>query len=80
MNSDGASNLTLRSGVAGGLIRDSKDNWILGFQRKLGVAAPSIIVECWVLRDGLHLALERNLQGLIVESGNRCNDSSSTPY
>ncbi|KAI8548900.1 hypothetical protein RHMOL_Rhmol07G0309800 [Rhododendron molle] len=55
-------------GMAGRLIRDSSGNWVFGFQRKDVVASSSTAVECWALRDGLQLVLERNLIGILVET------------
>ncbi|KAG5543533.1 hypothetical protein RHGRI_016312 [Rhododendron griersonianum] len=55
-------------GLAGGLIRDSSGNWVLGFQRKDVVASSSTAVECWALKDCLQLALERNLIGILAET------------
>ncbi|KAE9444748.1 hypothetical protein C3L33_23354, partial [Rhododendron williamsianum] len=54
--------------MAGDLIRDGHGDWVVGFQRKLEAASSSTMAECWALRDGLQLALERNLQGIHVET------------
>lgn len=49
-------------------LKDSLGNWVAGFQRKNVTASSSTAVECWALRDGLQLALERNLQGILVKT------------
>ncbi|KAI8557179.1 hypothetical protein RHMOL_Rhmol05G0316100 [Rhododendron molle] len=49
-------------------LKDSLGNWVVGFQRKNVTASSGIAVECWALRDGLQFALERNLQGILVET------------
>ncbi|KAI8525557.1 hypothetical protein RHMOL_Rhmol13G0239600 [Rhododendron molle] len=54
--------------MAGGLICDGHGDWFVGFQRKIKAASSSsTMVQCWALSDGLKLALERNLQGVLVE-------------
>ncbi|KAE9461864.1 hypothetical protein C3L33_06207, partial [Rhododendron williamsianum] len=53
--------------MAGGLICDGHGGWVVGFQIKIKAASSSTMVECWALRGGPKLALERNLQGILVE-------------
>nr|XP_023914616.1 uncharacterized protein LOC112026163 [Quercus suber] len=50
----------------GGLIRDDQGNWIMGFSRKIG-KANSFLAETWVLRDGLLLCIQLNLNDVVVE-------------
>ncbi|KAG5543526.1 hypothetical protein RHGRI_016306 [Rhododendron griersonianum] len=67
LNTDGSFDANLSMGLAGGLIRDSSGNWVLGFQRKDVVASSS--TACWALKDCLQLALERNLLiGILAET------------
>lgn len=54
--------------MAGGLIRDGHGDWVVGFHREIVAASSSAMVKCWALGDGLSLALERNLQGIFVET------------
>lgn len=54
--------------MAGGLIRDRSGNWVMGFQWNNIVATSNTAVECRALRDGLKLALEHNLSGILVET------------
>ncbi|XP_058217265.1 uncharacterized protein LOC131328330 [Rhododendron vialii] len=68
LNTDGSFDANLSMGLAGGLICESSGNWVLGFQRKDVVASSSTAIECWALKDGLQLALERNLIGILVET------------
>ncbi|KAG5543589.1 hypothetical protein RHGRI_016360 [Rhododendron griersonianum] len=68
LNTDGSFEANLSMGLACGLIPDSSGNWVLGFQRKDVVASSSTAVECWVLKDCLQLALERNLIGILAET------------
>ncbi|KAG5564083.1 hypothetical protein RHGRI_000305 [Rhododendron griersonianum] len=67
-NTDGFYDVGLRTGNAGGLIRDCHGSWVVGFQRKNVTASSSTVVECRALRDVLQLARERNLQGICVET------------
>lgn len=53
-------------------------NWVVGFQRKIVAASSSTAVECWALRDGLQLALEWNLQGILVETDSMTGESPQT--
>ena len=50
----------------GGVIRGQEGEWIIGFARPLG-QTNSYMAELWVLRDGLLLAKELDLNNLIVE-------------
>ena len=51
---------------AGGLLRDSNENWISGFTRKIGFTT-SLAAELWGLWDGLRLALSLNNEKIIVD-------------
>ena len=52
--------------VCGGLIRNDKGNWLMGFSRNIG-QANSFMAECWALRDGLMLCLQLNLQNIVIK-------------
>ena len=59
-------NQSYRAG-GGGLFRDHDGVWLKGFARGLGFTN-SILVELWVLRDGLLLAKELGSQQLIIDA------------
>ena len=61
----------------GGLIGDHNGDWIIGFSRNLGFT-DSFITELWVLRDGLTLAREHNLNSLILEMDAMAYECSPT--
>ncbi|KAG5532950.1 hypothetical protein RHGRI_027262 [Rhododendron griersonianum] len=43
--------------------------WLVGFHQELPVATSSTMSECWVLREGLKLVLDRDLKGIRVVTG-----------
>ena len=54
LNIDRSFDASLGSVGGGGLIRDDRGNWVMGFTRKIE-NANSFIAEIWALRDGLLL-------------------------
>ena len=66
LNTDASSNASLGSAAGGGLIRDERGNWVIGFTRKLGTVN-SFTAEIWALRDGLLLCCQMKLPAVIVE-------------
>ena len=66
LNTDGASGPGLDRTGCGGIIRDERGQWIMGFSRRIGVAN-SITAELQGLRDGLHLCCSRDFDSLEVE-------------
>ena len=66
LNTDASSNATLGSAAGGGLIRDDRGNWVVGFTRKLG-KINSFTAETWVLCDGLLVCYQLKLPVVIVE-------------
>ena len=66
LNTDGASNDLLGSAGGGGLIRDDRGSWVVGFSRRLG-KANSLVAELWALRDGLLLCLQLNTPEIVIE-------------
>ena len=66
LNTDGSLVAALGSATGGGLIRDSKGNWVTGFTRKLG-NANSFTAEVWALRDGLMLCVQKKIPAVIVK-------------
>lgn len=82
LNTDGSFDLSLKSGKMGGLIRDDKGQWVIGFHRRISHANSSCAVECWAIREGLKLAMDRNLKVIILETDSLTasqliNDSSN---
>ena len=65
-NIDESSDASLGSTRGGGLIKDDRGNWIMGFTRKIE-NANSFIAEIWAVRDGLLLCNQLNLNAVIVE-------------
>lgn len=53
-------------GAAGGIIRDGDGHWVSGFRRSIGISS-TIATELWVIKDGLTLALDNNIQDLDIE-------------
>ena len=66
LNTDGASNGSLKLAGGGGVIRDEEGNWVIGYARRIG-PANSFLVELWALRDGLLLCLQAHIQVVIIE-------------
>lgn len=66
LNTDGSSlgNPGLEGG--GGLIRNEKGWWVVGFASKIGITS-SFLVELWALRDGLNLCVSRGIAAIEVE-------------
>ncbi|KAE8665796.1 hypothetical protein F3Y22_tig00112528pilonHSYRG00017 [Hibiscus syriacus] len=56
MNTDGASQGIPGIAGAGGLLRNEKGEWVMGFAAHLGVCT-SVAAELYVIRTGLALAL-----------------------
>lgn len=50
----------------GGLIRNEKGEWIVGFARKIGVTN-NFVAELWGLRDGLIQCLTLSLLAVEIE-------------
>ncbi|GLT60527.1 hypothetical protein SLA2020_412140 [Shorea laevis] len=67
LNTDGSVIRNPRKTSAGGLFRDKWGNWVMGYTRKIGWSS-ILVVELWSIRDGLKLAIDRNISHLIVES------------
>lgn len=67
LNKDGAFLAKLKECGIGGVIRDSHDNWIIGFQAKTHAYNP-VVMELKALENGLHLALTNHLHVTEVES------------
>ena len=50
----------------GGVIRNDRGHWIVGFTRRIG-ATNSFVAELWSLREGLLLCSNLNIASVIVE-------------
>ena len=66
LNTGGASRPGLDRTGCGGIIRDERGQWIMGFSRRIGVAN-SFTAELWGLCDGLQLCCYRDFDSLEVE-------------
>ena len=55
LNIDGAVFGNSIKAGGGGVLRDSNEDWVAGFMRKLG-SMSSILAELWAIKDGLLLA------------------------
>ncbi|GLT93612.1 hypothetical protein SLE2022_113960 [Rubroshorea leprosula] len=51
----------------GGILRDSQGQWIMGFIRNIGDTTV-LAAELWAIRDGLSIAVNLQLQKVIIES------------
>lgn len=63
---DGFSNKGANTGGGGGVIRDIRGTWVMGFTMKLDHATVEE-VEAWRMLRGLRLAWEKGLKKVIVE-------------
>ncbi|KAG8486808.1 hypothetical protein CXB51_020357 [Gossypium anomalum] len=59
-----------RKVVVGGVIRNNKSNWEIGFNRNIGIAS-ALEAELWAALDCLTIALERGQDKISPESRNR---------
>ena len=50
----------------GGLIRDSKGEWVSGYARAIGFTT-NVVMELWALHDGINLCIDLNLENVIIE-------------
>ena len=66
LNTDGFANASSGAAGGGGLIRDDRGNWIVGYSRKIG-KTNSFLAKTWALRDGLLLCNQLNLNADMVE-------------
>lgn len=66
MNTDGSASEQLGVASGGGIVRDERGNWVIGFARNIGRAS-SFTAELWPLRDGFSICLARNFLTLEVE-------------
>lgn len=67
MNTDGAAKSNPGMAAAGGVLRDSRGRWLGSFARNIGWTT-SLEAELWALRDGLQLALNMEINDLILET------------
>ncbi|XP_031120628.1 uncharacterized protein LOC116023758 [Ipomoea triloba] len=67
MNSDGARKSISGLASAGGLFRDHRGRWIVGFTTNIGRTS-SFRAELWGFREGLIVAIHRGFTHLIAES------------
>ncbi|KAL9414398.1 hypothetical protein AB3S75_042799 [Citrus x aurantiifolia] len=70
LNTDGFARNSWDAG-AGGVIRDSVRNWILGFCMNIG-ECPVVMAELWGLYQGLVLAWDAGIKCLLVEVDSLC--------
>ncbi|OIS98192.1 hypothetical protein A4A49_62355, partial [Nicotiana attenuata] len=66
LNTDGTHSLVSNKNGIGGIIRDHKGNWILGFSRKILSQSP-IATEIFAILQGLTFVVQHNLTPLQVE-------------
>nr|POF01551.1 putative ribonuclease h protein [Quercus suber] len=50
----------------GGLIRNESGEWVKGYARAIDYAT-SVVVELWVLKDGIQLCISLKVPALVVE-------------
>ncbi|GLT37826.1 hypothetical protein SLA2020_121150 [Shorea laevis] len=70
LNTDGAANSSSGQAGAGGVFRDHRGHWLLGYTRNIG-HTNSLAAELWAIRDGLSLAVERGFTKIIVETDSK---------
>ncbi|XP_065639085.1 uncharacterized protein LOC136071559 [Quercus suber] len=66
LNTDGSTDIASGTTGGGGLIRDDRGSWIMGFTRKIS-KADSFLAETWALRDGLLLCNQHNFNAVMIE-------------
>ena len=66
LNTDGSVCGSVGVAGCGGVIRDDCGNWILGFNRRIGITN-SFCAELWGLREGLIMCCNLNISSIIVE-------------
>ena len=66
LNIDGSAQGNSGLAGGGGVLRDNRGNWVLGYSRKIERTTSSL-AEWWALRDGLHLCLSKNHLDVVVE-------------
>ncbi|KAF7826588.1 ribonuclease H [Senna tora] len=67
LNVDGSYWNHIKSSGCGGVIRDYRGRWILGFARRMGRGS-SINAEVWGILTGLQVAWDLGVSGVILES------------
>lgn len=67
INVDGARNQFSEVIGAGGLIRDHKGKWQIGFVHDIGFGH-SLLAEAWAMLNGAQIALDRGYTKVIIES------------
>ncbi|GAU18198.1 hypothetical protein TSUD_249000 [Trifolium subterraneum] len=70
LNCDGSQNDRLGLAGCGGLLRNSDDNWLKGYSRKLG-NCDALHAEMWGMYLGLGLARREGIMHLHVESDSK---------
>lgn len=55
LNTDGSMNFALSKAGCGGLIRNSRGEWVVGFTKNLG-SCDAFVAEVWGVLEGLNLA------------------------
>ncbi|KAK9998044.1 hypothetical protein SO802_017647 [Lithocarpus litseifolius] len=66
LNTDGLALEQLGVAGGGGVLRDERGDWVIGFARNIGRAS-SFTAELWALRDGLSICLVENFLKVEVE-------------
>lgn len=66
LNTDGARKGNSGMASAGGLIRDHRGCWILGFTVNIGITN-NFNAKCWGLREGLRIARDLNIKKVVTE-------------
>lgn len=66
LNTDGSVKGPHKNTGAGGVIRDSDGNWVIGFAKNLGLMT-IFQAELWALYQGLELAIELNITDLEID-------------
>ncbi|KAA3479931.1 reverse transcriptase [Gossypium australe] len=69
LNTDGVVHPVSGLSTAGSVIRNSKGEWILGYNRSLGECSV-VTAELWGLLDGLHILQKQGYDELIIQSDN----------
>ncbi|KAK5785852.1 hypothetical protein PVK06_040473 [Gossypium arboreum] len=72
LNTNGAVHSVSSFSTAGGVIRDGKGKWILGYYRHLGKCTAAV-AKLWVILDGLLLLQKQGYDEVIIQYDNLRN-------
>lgn len=70
INTDGAFNQSSNLAANGGIIRDHKGFWVMGFSKFLGFES-ALLAELWAIKTGLSMCLNKGFLNIIFETDSK---------